>query len=129
MPASPSAAIYLHHAAVAAAFAQGRPLIDQAAGGCYQVHASRREAVGEAEVHLHDIDIFHVQEGAGVLVTGGRLIGARQIGPGEFRAGAIEGGDALTLSRGDVVVVPAGVPHWFMRIDRVLTYLTVKVAT
>ena len=55
---------------VATAFAKCAVLFD-GAGRNYMVHASRREAAGQAEVHTRDTHIIYVLEGATTFVTGG----------------------------------------------------------
>jgi len=110
-------------AAVDAAFARGLPLFETAR---YKVHASRRDAPGEAEVHEHDTDILRVVLGRATLVTGGRVRDAKPVGPGELRGSAIEGGRAQQLAPGDVMIVPAGTPHWFRQVEAPLTYYVVK---
>lgn len=72
---------------------------------------SFRSRNGEAEVHAEFADQFYVLAGAATLVTGGRVAGARTVGPGETRGDAIEGGSRQELRAGDVAHVPAGVPH------------------
>lgn len=102
--------LYLQAKDVEAKFAAGRPIVETAG---YKVHASRRETAGEAEVHSLDTDVFHVLEGEAVLVIGGRLIEPRNLSPTEIRGKAIEGGEVRPLKKGDVLVIPAGTPHWF----------------
>jgi len=109
---------------VRAAFTRGAPLLETAA---YKVHASRRTAPGEAEIHVRDTDLIYVLEGSATLVTGGTLVGGRDVAPGELRGASIEGGDARALAPGDVVVVPHGTPHWFREVDGPLLYYVVKV--
>jgi mannose-6-phosphate isomerase-like protein (cupin superfamily) len=72
---------------------------------------SFRSRDGEAEAHENFADIFFVIEGRATLVTGGVMTGAKRIGPGEMRGSAVEGGARQELRAGDVVHVPAGVPH------------------
>jgi quercetin dioxygenase-like cupin family protein len=45
----------------------------------------------------------------------------------EIRGDVIEGGETRTISPGDVVVIPSGVPHWFKEVPGPLTYYVVKV--
>ena len=115
---------HLPAAQVAAAFAQGMPLLEVEN---YKVHASRRDAAGQAEVHEKDTDIIHVLTGTATLVTGGTLIDPKVIAPEEVRGSGVAGGEARPLSPGDVVVVPHGVPHWFKEVPGPLTYYVVKV--
>jgi mannose-6-phosphate isomerase-like protein (cupin superfamily) len=111
-------------ARVAAAFARGAPLLEN---DLYKVHASRRDAAGVAELHERDTDILYVLEGEARLVTGGRVVGAEQVAPGEVRGPRIEGGISRTLSPGEVVVVPSGTPHWFESVPGPFVYYVVKV--
>lgn len=123
---SPAAVTYFERAKVDEAFAQGAVLFD--AGERYMIHASRRESAGMAEVHMLDTDIVHVLDGTATLVTGGQAVDLKPVaGAGEYRGTSIAGGDERRLSRGDVVVIPAGVPHWFREVPAPLLYYVVKV--
>ena len=121
-PAAP-VVTFLEKARVDAAFAKGEPLIET---DDYKVHASRRDKAGLAEVHEHETDILRVVAGSARLVTGGTLVDPKATGPGEWRGTSIANGSARDLSPGDVVVVPAGVPHWFDRVSDPFTYYVVK---
>lgn len=109
---------------VAGSFAEGGILLNV---GDYQVHASRRDAPGTAEIHDLDTDIFYMQEGEALLVTGGTVFDAKEVKPNERRGSSIQGGESSRLVKGDVVVIPNGTPHWFKEIKGPLTYLCVKV--
>jgi mannose-6-phosphate isomerase-like protein (cupin superfamily) len=109
---------------VHAAFERGAPLLET---GAYKIHASRRDAPGEGEVHELDTDVLYVLEGTATLVTGGVLVGPRAVAPHELRAAAIEGGTPQRLAAGDVVVVPHGVPHRFEAVEPPFLYYVVKV--
>ena len=115
----------LPSAAVKAGFAKGSVLLDR---GDYQVHASRRDAPGKAEVHQIDTDVFYVLEGTATLVTGGKVPDLAASGPNELRGSRIEGGEVRTIGPGDVVVIPGGTPHWFREVKAPVLYLAVKVA-
>ncbi|MGE0441274.1 MAG: heme-binding protein [Gemmatimonadales bacterium] len=107
-------------------FAKGGVLIGDEAHQSYQVHTSKRDKPGLAEVHTTDTDVFYVLSGAATLVTGGTVVGSRETGPNEFRGDRIDGGAERRIARGDVVVIPAGTPHWFKAVDGPVTYYTVK---
>ena len=47
--------------------------------------------------------------------------------PNELRGSAIVDGESRRIGRGDVVVVPAGVPHMFTEVSAPLNYYVVKV--
>ncbi|HEY1417438.1 MAG TPA: cupin domain-containing protein, partial [Myxococcaceae bacterium] len=108
-----------------AGFTKGSVLLDR---GDYQVHASRRDAPGKAEVHQIDTDVFYVLEGTATLVTGGKVPDLAPTAPNELRGSRIDGGDVRTIGPGDVVVVPSGTPHWFREVKAPVLYLAVKVA-
>jgi glc operon protein GlcG len=116
----------LDAAQVAAAFAKGAPLLEN---DLYKIHASRREAAGVAEVHERDTDIIYVLDGEARFVTGGRVVAGQEIGPDEIRGPRIEGGTARALSKGEVVVVPNGTPHWFESVPGPFVYYVVKVTS
>jgi glc operon protein GlcG len=115
---------YFEKGTVADAFARGAPLIEN---GAFKVHASRREKAGLAEVHTHETDIIYVTEGTATFVTGGSVVDGREVAPGETRGASIDGGETRVLTKGDVIVVPAGVPHWFQKVGGTFTYYVVKV--
>jgi len=112
--------------AVAASFAKGSVLLD-GTNRNYMVHTSRREKPGMAEVHTLDTDIIYVMEGTATFVTGGASVDSKEIAPGEFRGLRIDGGETRTLQKGDVIIVPNGVPHWFKEVSGPFLYYTIKV--
>lgn len=72
---------------------------------------SFRSRDGEAEIHQNFADLFCVLAGTATLVTGGTVIKARAVEPGETRGDSIEGGTRQQLKAGDIAHVPAGLPH------------------
>jgi glc operon protein GlcG len=109
---------------VAEGFRKGEVLIDN---GNYMVHASHRETSGMAEIHTEDTDIIYVLEGSATFVTGGTVVDPKTVSAGEIRGASIRNGEVRTLAKGDVVVVPDGVPHWFEKVQGPLNYYVVKV--
>jgi len=109
-----------------AAYGQGETGGTLVASDAFRVNASRRDGPGQAEVHLGDTDIFYVLEGSATVVTGGELIDARDIASGELRGSAIRGGEEHALRSGDVITIPAGVPHWFKDVTAPFLYYVVK---
>jgi mannose-6-phosphate isomerase-like protein (cupin superfamily) len=79
--------------------------------GNHSAMIGHREGDGEAEVHDGQADFFVVQAGAATLVVGGELVEARTTAPGEMRAPSIKGGTRRTLGPGDLVQIPAKLPH------------------
>lgn len=72
---------------------------------------SFRSRDGMAEAHENFADLFFVLEGRATMVTGGSVAGAKTINPGEIRGDSIEGGARQEMRAGDVLHVPAGLPH------------------
>ena len=98
--------------------------------GAYNYIVVRRDESGEVEIHDRLDDVFVVQEGTAILRYGGTASGTRQTAAGEQRGGQITGGTTQRLAVGDVMVIPAGVPH---RVEvepgSSITYFVVKVVT
>ena len=124
---SPTAgATFIDSNKVAAAFTKGMPLVENSE---FKVHASRREVPGVAEIHTRDTDIIHVLEGSATLVTGGAAVEPKVIAPDEIRGKEIKGGEIHRIGKGDVIIVPNGVPHWFKEVNAPLLYYVVKVTS
>jgi len=93
----------------------------------YTISGVKRTSPGEVEIHDHETDIFYVTAGEATFVTGGTIVGAKQTAPGQTRGTDLRGGQSISLKKGDVVTIPAGVPHWFKSVSPSISYLTVKV--
>jgi len=94
----------------------------------YQYLQIRRNRSGVPEVHDRWTDVTVVQAGRGTLLSGGRVSGSHVETPGEHRGGAIAGGISQPVGAGDLMVIPAGVPHQYMiATGDSLRYVTVKV--
>ena len=122
---TPPAATFLEADRVAGAFAKGAPLLETAA---YKIHASRRDRDGQAEVHTKDTDIVYVLDGTATLVTGGRVVNGTSTAADEIRGDAIASGESRRVVKGDVVVIPNGVPHLFTDVNGPFLYYVVKVS-
>jgi quercetin dioxygenase-like cupin family protein len=120
------AVTYFDAGRVTAAFDKGAVLFagDDAN---YMVHASRREAPGQCEIHSKDTDIIYVLAGATTFVTGGTCTDAQPTAPDEIRGTALQNGEARRLAKGDVIIVPSNTPHWFKEVDGTVLYYVVKV--
>ncbi len=121
---SPPIATIIEAARLHEAFTAGGSFVETPA---YRVGVARRDGPGDAEVHDVDTDIFHVFGGSAVLVTGGHMHEPRSVAPNETRAASVTGGEALTVSKGDIIVIPRTVPHWFKEVlTAPFVYLVVK---
>lgn len=90
-----------------------------------------------AAVHYKVSEVYSVLKGGATLVTGGTMVNAKvrpansaqvkqQDGPGETGT-AIEGGVSRDIKEGDFIVIPAGTPHWFSKIDGSITYVVIRI--
>jgi len=109
------------------AFATGAILFDGSDGRNYMVHASRREKPGQAEIHTKDADVIYVLQGSATFVTGGEAVDAKTTAPDELRGSSIRNGETREIAKGDVVIVPHGVPHQFLTVTDPFLYYVVKV--
>ena len=109
---------------VAAALAKGGSIV---ATKDFTVSGSHRNGPGQVEVHDHETDIFYITDGEATLVTGGTMVGGKQTAAGQHRGTDIKGGQTQKLKKGDVVTIPAGLPHWFKDVSGSISYLTIKV--
>jgi|SRR5579859_838744 len=125
---SSPAVAYFEHGKVDAAFAKNAALFSGESGKAeYKVLTARRDRPGEVEIHNLDTDIIYVLSGTATFVTGGTPVAAKATAPGELRGQSIQGGDSHHLSKGDVIVIPPGVPHWFNEVKAPFLYFVVKV--
>jgi mannose-6-phosphate isomerase-like protein (cupin superfamily) len=125
MGAAGSAAVtYVGHHTVEAALTKGGMLVT--AKDLLVLGAHRTEA-GHVEMHEKETDVFYIVEGEATFITGGKMIGGKLTKPGQWLGTDIQGGEVHHLSKGDVIVIPAGIPHWYKEVPHSVTYYVVKV--
>jgi mannose-6-phosphate isomerase-like protein (cupin superfamily) len=122
--AGSSDAVYVSHDKVAGALAKGGPLVTR---DDLTVSGSHRTGPGQVEVHDHETDVFYVMSGEATFVTGGTMVGGKVSKPGQHLGTDIQGGTTHHLKQGDVMVIPAGMPHWFKEVPSSVSYYVVKV--
>lgn len=88
-------------------------------------------------VHNRVTEVYHVIEGTATLVTGSDVVESKARpsddravrylnGPGA-NGSSVRNGTTHRLKAGDVIIIPAGVGHWFTRIDHHIKYLMVRI--
>ena len=106
-------------------------------------------------VHGAWSEVFVVRAGAGVLETGGTVTGVtshdsathksmfvdaqgnpqppsqssappRKSAPGDLAGTGIDGGTTQAVKAGDVILIPAGVAHRWLKVDQPVIYLDIK---
>jgi glc operon protein GlcG len=90
---------------VRAKFATGGLLLEKPR---YKIDAGRRTGRGDVEIHDYEVDVMHVLQGSATVVAGEQT---------------------HELSEGDVLEIPAGVPHQFTDASDPFLYFVVKVAS
>ena len=88
----------------------------------HRINVVRRTKAAGAAAHPGFAELHHIIEGSGTLVTGGQMVRPPQ--PGS--PATIRGGESRHVSKGDVILVPAGMPHWYKDLDGAITYLEVR---
>lgn len=83
----------------------------------YTINAAHRGPVPNiANLHEAQHELFIVMEGTATMITGGKIVEPTRNGT-NVTGKSIEGGTSQKLSKGDFMIVPAGVPHWFTNIS------------
>jgi len=101
--------------------------------------AATAPPAGTASGIAHDgqTETYIIVSGGGTLVTGGRIVNGRQSAPesavtkvlnGPSCSGPILGTDVVkqVVKTGDIIIIPAGVPHGWMDIADHVDYLSVR---
>ena len=124
-PTTPvSKVIFVDHDKVAAALAKGGGLVS---ASDVLVLGAHRDKSGQVEVHDKEMVVIYVIDGTATFVTGGKIVGAKNSRPGQWLGTDVTGGTPQKLVKGDMVVVPAGTPHWFKEVPTTISYYVVKV--
>ncbi|MDP9052636.1 MAG: hypothetical protein M3O31_18235 [Acidobacteriota bacterium] len=96
--------------------------------GDHIMQIGHREVDGRVEVHQKVSDVLIIQSGAATLHTGGEVVDPVTTAPNEIQGASIKGGVKRDLLPGDVIEIPAGVPHqFFVPAGGQITYLALKV--
>src|SRR5262245_6433028 len=80
-----------------------------------------------ASVHEREAEMFYVVDGAGTLVTGGKLKDERRTNPENLSGTGIDGGQRRRIAKGDFAMVPENTPHWFDQIEGTLVLMSIHL--
>jgi len=116
--------VYFDNKKVSESFAKATTLFRQ---DNYRIVTGRRVVPGQVEIHTLDTDLIYVVRGNATLITGGTPIDPHDTAPNEIRARSSQGGETHLLAKGDVIIIPKGIPHWFKAVSGTFDYLTIKV--
>lgn len=84
-----------------------------------------------ALIHDYVTETYYILSGSGTIVTGGSLGGAKPMDLSRFNAGmgqsgARIGGESRKVKPGDIIIIPAGLPHSFSELDGPISYLVYR---
>jgi quercetin dioxygenase-like cupin family protein len=119
-----SGVIHVDPAKLAEALAKGGSLVTRPD---LLVSGAHRETGGRVEVHDKETDVLYIVDGEATFVFGGKMVGGQVSRPGQWLGSDITGGETRHIGKGDVFVIPAGIPHWFKDVPKSVTYFVVKV--
>lgn len=77
----------------------------------YRVQLEYRPGAAPAIIHDIDAEMMVVVEGAGTVVTGGKLVNETRTNAANRAGPSIEGGQSREIGPGDVILVPENVAH------------------
>jgi mannose-6-phosphate isomerase-like protein (cupin superfamily) len=87
-----------------------------------------RSRSGGGELHQNYADLFYILDGRATIVSGGQVEDAKTTAAGEVRGSGVANGTRQEVNAGDVVHIPAGVPHqMLLPAGGTITYFVVKI--
>lgn len=83
-------------------------------------------------VHDDVAEVYHVLEGAGTMLLGGKLTDGKRrptsVGNGMGSVGTrSEGAKEVRIAKGDMLIIPAGTPHRWMMAEEFTSYTVVRI--
>lgn len=83
-----------------------------------RVNVGRKAVGARAEVHSIYGHVFFIQEGSGTVVLGGELVDPKEGVPGEWTGTRTTGGKEYPVTKGDLITVQVGMPHWWKEVAK-----------
>src|SRR5262249_16634492 len=77
----------------------------------YRAQLKYRPATAPAALHEKDAELMVVLQGAGNIVTGGKLVDEKRNNANNLSGSSITGGNSQAVVKGDMLIVPANTPH------------------
>jgi mannose-6-phosphate isomerase-like protein (cupin superfamily) len=77
----------------------------------YKAQLEYRPATAPAALHEKDAELMVVLQGTGNIVTGGKLVDEKRVNAANLSGASIADGNSQTVVKGDMLIVPANVPH------------------
>ena len=104
----------------------GGPPFEVPGAAGYKVLVVERTTTGDAEVHMEWNDVIVVEQGHAKFLVGGQIKGNHETSPGEWRGGEMTGAKEYSLTQGDLLLIPVGLPHKAIVTEGAFTYLAIK---
>ena len=97
----------------------------------YNMEVRRLVGAQPILVHAKKSDFMLIQDGEGTYVSGGELVNGKAGGEdaGDLRGDSIRGGVTRVVKPGDVMFVPAGIPHGFVETKDHVTFVMIRFDT
>src|SRR5262249_15860717 len=77
----------------------------------YKAQLEYRPAQAPAALHEKDAELMVVLEGAGNIVTGGKIVDEKRVNAANLSGPSIADGNSQAVVKGDMLIVPANTPH------------------
>ncbi len=93
------------------------------------LHRSKPEV--SALIHDYVTETYYIISGSGTMVTGGTLgtpkpTDLTRVNAGMSQTGTRIGGESKKVKPGDIIIIPAGLPHSFSELDGPISYLVYR---
>ncbi len=93
------------------------------------LHRSKPEV--SALIHDYVTETYYIISGSGTIVTGGSLgtpkpTDLTRVNAGMSQTGTRMGGESRKVKPGDIIIIPAGLPHSFSELDGPISYLVYR---
>ena len=108
--------------------ADEQPTVRLVEGGSYNVNIRRLHAAEAARAHPRTTKVYVVREGSATLVTGGQIVDGGGAPVDGEQLATVRGGTERAIRAGDLVFIPAGVPHGIRDTDGI-TYFNIRFDT
>ena len=95
--------------------------------GPYPVALEYRTGTTSPSVHKGRAELIYVEDGGCTLVTGGKLVNAKEGAGGNMSGTAIEGGTPRKITKGDYILVPPDTPHWYTEVQGTFVSVTLHM--
>lgn len=77
----------------------------------YKAQLEYRPGHAPAAVHTEDAELMVVLQGAGDIITGGKLVDGKQVNAYNLSGPSIAGGQDHNVVKGDMILIPPNTPH------------------